>query len=274
MVANDPIFESWMEAEWADASETPRAARANVRYAERLGWGRRLAAVSRLLGTTAGVGTTDFASAVARWQRAQKLAADGVLGPASWRRMQKALGPPPLPAVDWRTFTPTPVERVGGRRIQDRSEPAPSDVVYVDGVGGRRVPLHRLAARAWAALANKARADGLPEPLLRPVSGYRSVAHQKRLWERALARYGSVKRARQYVAVPGGSAHHSGRAIDLYLGGLNDSSRIPQLRTLPAYKWMVAHAERFGFYPYPTEPWHWEYNPPARSGREREWLEV
>jgi hypothetical protein len=22
------------------------------------------------------------------------------------------------------------------------------------------------------------------------------------------------------------------------------------------------NAVRFGFYPYPKEPWHWEYNPP------------
>jgi LAS superfamily LD-carboxypeptidase LdcB len=34
------------------------------------------------------------------------------------------------------------------------------------------------------------------------------------------------------------------------------------MRDTPAYRWLVAHAERFGFYPYDLEPWHWEYNPP------------
>ena len=27
----------------------------------------------------------------------------------------------------------------------------------------------------------------------------------------------------------------------------------------PAYRWLVANADRFGFVPYPFEPWHWEW---------------
>jgi LAS superfamily LD-carboxypeptidase LdcB len=34
-------------------------------------------------------------------------------------------------------------------------------------------------------------------------------------------------------------------------------------RQTPAWQWLVGNAERFGFYPYTTEPWHWEYNPPS-----------
>jgi hypothetical protein len=49
------------------------------------------------------------------------------------------------------------------------------------------------------------------------------------------------------------------------LGGHNSSANVGRLRTLPAYKWLAANAERFGFYPYTREPWHWEYNPP-RAG--------
>ena len=27
----------------------------------------------------------------------------------------------------------------------------------------------------------------------------------------------------------------------------------------PAYRWLVANADRFGFVNYPFEPWHWEW---------------
>jgi LAS superfamily LD-carboxypeptidase LdcB len=135
----------------------------------------------------------------------------------------------------------------------------------IDGVGrDRKVPLHRLAAVAWSALVAEARAAGIPDPVLRPTSGYRSSARQARLFGRAVKRYGSPEAARQWVAPPGGSAHQSGRAIDLYLGGRNDSANTARLRQLPAYQWLAANAQRFGFYPYEREPWHWEYNPPAQ----------
>ncbi len=163
------------------------------------------------------------------------------------------------------TFTPIAVERPGGGRIKDKKPPNPSDIVNVTGVGGRRIPLHRLAAAAWRALVAQARADGIPAPLLLPTSGYRSPQHQAELWRQALKRYGSPSIAHRYVAPPGGSAHQSGRAIDFYLGGRNDSRNIAQLRTLPAYSWLVDNAECFGFYSYSVEPWHWEYNPVASS---------
>jgi len=167
------------------------------------------------------------------------------------------------------TFTPVAVERPGGARIKDKRPPRPADIVYVPGVGGRRIPLHRLAAAAWRALVAEARIDGIAAPLLLPVSGFRSPEHQAELWRRALLKYGSADVAHRYVAPPGGSAHQSGRAIDFYLGGKNDSRNIAHLRTLPAYQWLLDHAEHYGFYPYTVEPWHWEYNPPA-SSREME----
>jgi LAS superfamily LD-carboxypeptidase LdcB len=110
-----------------------------------------------------------------------------------------------------------------------------------------------------------ARSDGLREPLLLPTSGFRDPEHQRRLWNDALRKYGSAEEARKWVAPPGSSAHQTGRAIDFYLGGRNSSANVRRLRTLPAYRWMVANAARFGFYPYEREPWHWEYNPLARG---------
>jgi len=159
-------------------------------------------------------------------------------------------------------FRPTAVESPGGGRIRDKHDPAPGDLVTVRGVNGT-VQLHRLAAQAWAALVDAARAAGLRAPLLLPVSGYRSSARQARLYQSALCRYKTPEVARRWVAPPGSSAHQSGRAIDFNLGGRNASSNVAALRRTPAYLWLASHAEAFGFYPYQAEPWHWEYNPPA-----------
>jgi D-alanyl-D-alanine dipeptidase len=127
----------------------------------------------------------------------------------------------------------------------------------------RAIQLHRAAYDAFRRLKAAAEADGIPPRVLTVVSGYRSVAHQERLWERALRRYGSEREARKWVARPGGSPHHTGRAIDFFLGTRNDSANIAVLRATPAYRWLVGNAARFGFAPYPREPWHWEYNPPG-----------
>ena len=160
------------------------------------------------------------------------------------------------------------VESPGGGRVRDKRAPAPADVVTVTGVGGKRVPLHRLAAAAWQALVTAARTAGIKHPLLLPTSGYRNPDRQRRLFALAVKRYGSAEEARKWVAPPGGSAHQSGRAIDFYLGGKNSSGNVARLRTLPAYRWLLANARHFGFYPYEREPWHWEYNPPATGTQE------
>jgi LAS superfamily LD-carboxypeptidase LdcB len=160
------------------------------------------------------------------------------------------------------SFTPVPVERPGGGRIGDKTPPAPEDIVVVDGFE-RTVPLHHLAAAAWAALTAAARADGIADPLLRPVSGYRSVDEQTWLWEGALAKYGDPEVACLWVARPGTSAHQSGRTVDCHLGYPIESEYADTMRLTPAHRWLTAHAEAFGFYPYDLEPWHWEYNPPS-----------
>ena len=250
-----------------------RAVRLNRRYGEELGWRARYDAIARLLGFVDF--TPDektFAEAVARWQRAQGLKNDGIVGPQTWARLRAALatdgGGRPSTGTRPTSFVPTPVESPGGGRIMDKREPDRADLVTVTGFGGKRIELHRHAAEAWRALVGAARDDGLRDPLLLPVSGYRGVEHQERLWRGALRKYGSPEEARKWVAPPGGSPHHSGRAIDFYIGGKNSSGNVANLRTLPAYRWLVANAARFGFYPYEREPWHWEYNPPTRTSEQ------
>jgi D-alanyl-D-alanine carboxypeptidase len=82
--------------------------------------------------------------------------------------------------------------------VQDKRDPPASDVVVIRGISGS-VNLHRRAAEAWTAMLRAARADGIADPLLLVVSGYRSGEQQERLWRSALVRYGSPEAARRWV---------------------------------------------------------------------------
>ena len=33
-----------------------------------------------------------------------------------------------------------------------------------------------------------------------------------------------------------------------------------QSRANPAYRWLAAHAAKYGLYNLPSEPWHWSVN--------------
>lgn len=221
-------------------------------------------------------------SAIRSFQQRQGLKVDGIVGsqtesaliaagatplPLSGIPPEPQEPPMPVPAtpLDRRCrfgFSPRRAEVPGGGRIKDKTPPNPNDLVEVEGVGSRRIPLQRLAAEAWKALVAAARSNGIFHPLLLPTSGFRDPEHQRRLWEQAKVKYGSAQATRKWVAPPGSSPHQSGRAIDFYLGGKNSSGNVTNLRRLPAYKWLVENAECFGFYPYEAEPWHCE-----RSGR-------
>ena len=162
-------------------------------------------------------------------------------------------------------FKPVAVENPGGSRITNKRDPSRADVVTINGYRGKKIKLHHLAAKAWRAMVAEARTHGILAPMLEPVSGYRSTARQKVLFRKAVKKYGSKSAARQWVAPPGRSAHHSGRAIDLHLGSSISSRHVKKMRKTDAWKWLNDNAERFGFYPYKKEPWHWEYNPPVSS---------
>ena len=92
------------------------------------------------------------------------------------------------------------------------------------------------------------------EKFLKIVSSYRSSAYQQKLRER------EPNAGRAALAFK--SPHFTGRALDIYVGGepvtTKDFNRAIQIKT-PVYMWLVENAEKFGFYPYFYEPWHWEY---------------
>ncbi len=53
------------------------------------------------------------------------------------------------------------------------------------------------------------------------------------------------------TAIPGRSLHEIGMAVDVTSGGRSLTS------TSPAFKWLKAHADEYGFVNLPSEPWHW-----------------
>ena len=77
------------------------------------------------------------------------------------------------------------------------------------------------------------------------ISGYRSRYEQSKLWAQALARYGSVEAADDWVAPPGSSLHERGLAVDLG-GDLVRAGRLIQSLGLPLSR------------PLADEPWHFE----------------
>ncbi|MCX2711221.1 M15 family metallopeptidase [Mycolicibacterium sp. J2] len=87
-----------------------------------------------------------------------------------------------------------------------------------------------------------AAADGVTMTI---TSGWRSPEFQQRLLDDAVATYGSVAAARQYVQTPEHSKHVIGEAVDV--GGTG------------ADQWLIANGARFGLCrTYANELWHFE----------------
>ncbi len=141
-------------------------------------------------------------------------------------------------------------------RIQDYREPRRDELVLVGDC-----LVHALAATALAHMRQAAREAGFGPPLLHVISAYRPDTDQAARWKTAVKRYGSEAAARRWVAPPGHSAHRTGRALDLEIGVPIDSAHAAEGRRLPICRWLDEHGPEFGYYGYPDEPWHREYNP-------------
>lgn len=133
---------------------------------------------------------------------------------------------------------------------------------------GRVVRLLAPAALAFQQMQEAARQHGIE---VIPISGFRNRAYQRIIYERAVRRYG---RGQRWVARPGYSPHHTGRALDLGDGAAPECDVKACFRNSAAYAWLMANGHRFGFQvmrsrTWPgriTEPWHWHYvEPPGRE---------
>ena len=122
---------------------------------------------------------------------------------------------------------------------------ADSSSHHAGGAGVRRLdPDLRSALRAATA---EAAADGVR---IHVNSGWRSRAHQARLFRDAVDAYGSEEEAARWVATPETSVHVSGGAVDV--------------GPTSAAAWLAEHGREVGLCRvYVNEPWHFELFPDA-----------
>jgi D-alanyl-D-alanine carboxypeptidase len=205
------------------------------------GWYLYDSLIGKTLNTHHDTTTSDFAAALAVWQKKTRLSADGVLDENSLMRM----------ISQWQST-----------RLKNRTPATPDQLLTVPPADfydpGRAAELRQVERNTYAAYKEMiAAADKdlkLSPKYLKIVSAFRSREYQDQLRQR------SPNSGSAGLAV--NSPHFTGRALDIYVGGdpvdTKDSNRAIQVNT-PAYRWLVRNAERFGFRPYFYEPWHWEY---------------
>lgn len=136
---------------------------------------------------------------------------------------------------------------------------------------GKILRLTPSAAAAWRRLLAAATQDGVQ---LLPISAYRSVARQTKLIRRKLGAGQTIEEVLRYVAAPGCSEHHTGRAIDV--GSPEEHALDEEFALTAEFKWLKRHAYKFGFHlSYPRknrhrigyEPWHWCWRARPRKSR-------
>jgi hypothetical protein len=115
--------------------------------------------------------------------------------------------------------------------------------ICVATVDGKMVEIN--TANAYLAMKAAASRDGVSMYI---VSGFRTMEHQRQLYNLDLAGRGNL------AAPPGYSNHQNGLALDL---NTSDPG---------VYNWLARNASRFGFRrTVPSEEWHWEHNGSAAA---------
>jgi len=220
---------------------------------EQRGWYLYVHLIRQTIGTQTGEATTEFARAVAVWQRKNGLSEAGTIDRETLYKL---------------------IEFWQSRRVGSSVYPLETDLLtapitdfYDPTRAVELLKVERETYRAYkkmlaaAAVELKLKTDksgelAPDENFLRIISAFRSREYQAKL------RAASPQSGRAGLAV--NSPHFTGRALDIYVGGeptiTKDFNRAVQIQT-PAYQWLVKNAARFGFYPYFYEPWHWEYAP-------------
>ena len=131
--------------------------------------------------------------------------------------------------------------------------------------GQKEHKLNRQARASFILMRSAAKKDGVDLVIIDADRSAQTAARN------ATARANSYATARF-------SSHILGLAIDFKLS--HGSFKVPEvttrpmstvvdMRKSPVHKWLFVRGDKFGWYPYQHEPWHWEYNPPGF--RERFW---
>jgi len=216
------------------------------------GWATYSPLIAREIHTRCEPESPGFAAALAAWQADQLLPADGIMTAAVFARMKGVIQ------------TRRPFVRLSAQRVCP-APPAASALAQAapdEGYGGKAIQLRPGALAAYRQLVAAARAD-VPAIAADPrtltiFSGFRSPAYD--------AARCATEHNCQGIVRASCSPHRTGLAMDLYVGQAPgygpDSSADPNrlfMTGTPAYRWLVLNADRFGFVPYPFEPWHWEW---------------
>ncbi|HSK71464.1 MAG TPA: D-alanyl-D-alanine carboxypeptidase family protein [Pyrinomonadaceae bacterium] len=218
------------------------------------GWYLYKPLISKEIGLEPEAAPTEFAEALAGWQKSAKLQPTGILDELTMFAFLS----------EWQKY-----------RLFRRGYPpeqvliiAPPDDFYDPSRDAELRQIERETYDAYKRMVKAAAADpslklktdggelAPTENFLKIISSFRTKQYQQKL------RAASPNSGSAGLAV--NSPHFTGRALDIYVGGepvsTADANRAIQINT-PIYLWMVKNAGKFGFRPYFYEPWHWEYVP-------------
>ncbi|MDY6782571.1 MAG: M15 family metallopeptidase [Cyanobacteriota bacterium] len=162
----------------------------------------------------------------------------------------------------------SPIENVLGHLPYEVAPPSELQAI----AGNASIRLRSPAVQKYDEMAAAARASGV---ILAPISGFRTVEEQNRLFFEIKAQRNQVASQRAEVSAPPGySEHHTGYAIDIGDGTVPSTHLQVAFENTPAFKWLEQNAARYDFeLSYPRnnpqgvsyEPWHWRFVGDIRS---------
>lgn len=126
--------------------------------------------------------------------------------------------------------------------------------------GNKKFWMTEETSSAWLKMKKAADEDGIP---IHIRWAFRSIEQQAFLLREQLSWGGEINELIVWIAPPGYSQHHSGRALDI-----NTEYGNELFENTDAFRWLDAHAKKFGFimsfpennqYGIIYEPWHWYY---------------
>lgn len=138
-------------------------------------------------------------------------------------------------------------------------------LVIVGNYHGRTEFLDQETARTFKKMQIDAEKQGIR---LIIISGFRSIADQKILFQNQIKRKGGKEAAARFSAPPGHSEHHTGYALDIGDGANPANDLKMSFENTPAFWWLANNANKYGFeLSFPSgnhqgvsyEPWHWRY---------------
>lgn len=211
------------------------------------GWQFYEALIAREIGTGCAGDSDGFADRLRAWQAAHAMPATGQVDTATLNTM----------ALGWLRRRPF----VAAMRLGCPPSPDPAQLAVAgpgEAYGGKTILARPAALAAWRHLVAAARRDGTGgPPLFQIASAWRGPDE-----EAARCADDSCGTAAKAHC----SAHRTGLAFDLVLdpalgseGFSTAAANRLRLSETPTYRWLVAHADRYGFVNYPYEPWHWEW---------------